>query len=89
MKYHEIIAYRIQTLCNQRSLSINRLASMSGLNQSTIDNIMHGASQNPRLMTVHKIANAFSMTLAEFLDFPELNEVSFEEDLEDDGCHLL
>ena len=29
------------------------------------------------LHTLHKIALAFNMTLAEFLDFPELNEYSF------------
>lgn len=52
---------------------------MSGLNQSTIDNIIRGLTKDPRIKTLHHIAIAFNMTLAEFLDFPELNEVSFEE----------
>lgn len=30
--------------------------------------------------TAHKLAFAFNMTLAEFLDFDELNEYSFEDD---------
>ncbi len=58
---------------------------MSGLNQSTIDNIIRGLTKDPRIKTLHHIAIAFNMTLAEFLDFPELNEVSFEEI--DDGAN--
>ena len=30
-------------------------------------------------MTLHKVANTFGMTLAEFLDFEELNAFSFDE----------
>ena len=37
-------------------------------------------TKNPRVATLHRIALAFGMTLAEFLDFPELNEYAFDED---------
>ena len=56
---------------------------MSGINQSTIDNIVRGLTKNPRAMTLHKIALAFGMTLSEFLDFPELNEYSFDEQIDE------
>lgn len=52
---------------------------MSGVKQSTLDNIMRGLTKNPRVKTLHKIAIAFNMTLSEFLDFEELNEYGFEE----------
>lgn len=84
MEYYQIIASRIAALCKERGLSINRLASMSNVKQSTIDNIMHGASKNPGIQTLHKIALTFNMTVSEFLDFPELNEFSFDEGTEDD-----
>lgn len=84
MEYYQIIANRITALCKARGLSINRLASMSNVRQSTIDNIIHGASKNPGIQTLHKIALTFNMTISEFLDFPELNEISFDEDSEDD-----
>lgn len=84
MEYYQIIANRIATLCKERGLSINRLASMSNVKQSTIDNIMHGASKNPGIQTLHKIALTFNMTVSEFLDFPSLNEFSFDDDVEDD-----
>lgn len=84
MEYYQIIANRITSLCKERGFSINRLAVMSNLNQSTIDNIMHGVSKNPRIQTLHKIAITFNMTISEFLDYPELNEVSFDETTDDD-----
>ena len=84
MEYYQIIANRIINLCKERNFSINKLAKMSNMRQSTIDNIMHGSSKNPGVQTLHKIALTFNMTLAEFLDFPELNEFSFEDDSEDD-----
>ena len=56
---------------------------MSNMRQLTIDNIMHGSSKNPGVQTLHKIALTFNMTVAEFLDFPELNDYSFD-DAEDE-----
>ena len=84
MEYYQIIANRIQSLCRERGYSINKLATMSNLNQSTIDNIIHGVSRNPRIQTLHKIALTFNMTPAEFLDFPEFNAFSFEDETLDD-----
>lgn len=83
MEYYQIIANRIALLCKEHGYSINKLASMSNLRQSTINNIMHGISKNPTAQTLHRIAITFNMTLAEFLDYPELNEVSFDDEIDD------
>ncbi|XCP85034.1 helix-turn-helix transcriptional regulator [Roseburia hominis] len=80
MEYSDLYVLRIKTLCNQRGMSINKLATMSGVKQSTLDNIVRGLTHNPKAKTLHKIAIAFNMTLAEFLDYPELNEYCFEDD---------
>lgn len=79
MDYANIYVKRIRSLCETRGISINKLATMSNVKQSTLDNIMRGLTKNPRIKTLHKIAIAFNMTLAEFLDFPELNAYSFED----------
>lgn len=84
MEYHEIISSRIVTLCKERGISINKLANMSNIKQSTIDNIVRGGSRNPRIMTLHKIAYAFGMTLSEFFDFPAIDAVVFDDDSMDD-----
>ena len=79
MNYSNLYVNRIRQLCKKRGISINKLAVMSNVKQSTLDNIMRGLTKNPRIMTLHKIALAFSMTLAEFLDFRELNHYSFDD----------
>lgn len=80
MQYSELYSMRIKSLCSKRHISINKLAIMSDVRQSTIDNIIQGNSKNPTVRSLHKIANALNMTLAELLDFKELNEFSFEDD---------
>ena len=80
MDYSKLFAKRIRDLCRRQDITINRLATISGLRQSSIDNIIRGVSQNPTIKTLHKIAAAFNLTLCEFMDFPELNEYFPEED---------
>jgi len=79
MDYSKLYVKRIRELCRQRGFAINKLATMSDVKQSTLDNIVRGLTKNPRVMTLHKIALAFNMTLAEFLDFEELNAYCFDE----------
>ena len=83
MDYSELYVKRIRKLCKERGIAINKLAIMSDVKQSTLDNIVRGLTRNPRVKTLHKIALAFNMTLAEFLDFDELNAYSFEDDTEE------
>ena len=80
MEYSDIYVTRIRKLCKARGIAINKLATMSDVKQSTLDNIVRGLTKNPRVMTLHKIALAFNMTLSEFLDFDELNNYAFDED---------
>ena len=80
MTYSEIYALRIRQLCEKHGYTINKLATMSGLKQSTVDNIIRGTSKNPKVRTLHRLANTFNMTLGEFLDFPELNEYSLDDE---------
>ena len=69
MEYSDIYVKRIKSLCTQRNISIYKLSAMSGVKQSTLDNIVRGQTHNPKARTLHKIALAFNMTLSEFLDF--------------------
>ena len=80
MKYHELFALRIRQLCKEHGITINRLATLSGLKQSTIDNIIRGNSKNPKVHTLHQIAVTFNMTLSEFLNYPELNEYPIDDE---------
>lgn len=82
-EYARILVERILSLCQSKGLSINKLSEMSGVGQSTLDNLVNGKTFNPRIRTLHRIALAFSMTVSEFLDFKALNDYSFEESSDD------
>ena len=84
MDYSEIYVKRIRSLCAKRQIAVNKLATMSGVSQSTLDNIMRGLTKNPRVKTLHKIAIAFNMTLSEFLDFDEINDYLFDDNEDDE-----
>lgn len=74
MTYSDVIKYRISTLVKERNITINKLATLSGLTQSTLEDIMNGRTKNPKLKTLHRIAIGLDMKLSELLDFPEMNE---------------
>jgi len=83
MEYSQLYITRIRKLCKERGIAINKLATMSDVKQSTLDNIVRGLTKNPRVQTLHKLALAFNMTLSEFLDFEELNQYSFDDDTDE------
>ena len=83
MTYSELYAFRIKQLCKTNDITINKLATLAGLKQSTIDNIIRGTSKNPKVRTLHKIVSVFGMTLSELLDFPELNNYSIDDEDDD------
>lgn len=79
-RYSELLINRIMSLCRERGITIYQLSKMSGVSHSTLDNFVNRNTFNPRIKTLHKIATAFSLTVAEFLDFNELNDYSFDDE---------
>ena len=63
MEYYELYAQRIRRLCKERRIAVNKLATMSNVKQSTLDNIVRGVTKNPRIKTLHKVALAFKEPL--------------------------
>jgi len=82
-RYSQIIVDRVLSLCKQRGITLYQLSIMSGVSHSTIGNLVNRNTFNPKIKTLHKIATAFSMTVAELLDFKELNDFSFEDEKEE------
>ena len=80
MTYLDAIIKRLSDLCADRGITINRLATLSGITQSTINSMMNGETKNPKLKTLRKIAMGLNMTVSELLDFPEMNEMEFEDE---------
>lgn len=80
MTYSDVIKKRISYLISEKKITINKLATLSGLTQSTLEDIMNGRTKNPKLKTLHRLAIGLDMTISEFLDFPEMNETKFDDE---------
>ena len=78
MTYSDAIIKRLTDLCVERGITTNKLATLSGITQSTLNSMMRGETKNPK--PLRKIAMGFNMTVSELLDFPEMNEMEFEDE---------
>ncbi len=77
--YADILINRILSLCAQFEWTISDLASNSGVSRTTLESFINHVSFNPGISTIHKIALGFGLTISDFLNFPELNEFSFDD----------
>ena len=74
----ETTANRILELCAKRDITVNMLSTMSGVNQSTLNNIINSGSNNPTLATIKKICDGFGITLGEFFSTQEFDHLEQE-----------
>lgn len=72
------ISDRIVQLCRERNIAINALARSSAVPPSTLKNIVSGVSRNPGTVTLKKLCDGFGITLGEFFDTSEFDELEQE-----------
>ena len=66
VKLSEAMSRKLLKICEERDISINKLATICLLTQSTVQNIIECNSVNPKLLTVVRICDGLGMTLEEF-----------------------
>ena len=74
----EAIRNRILQLCEERNISINRLANFSALPPSSVKNILYGKSQNPKILTIKMLCDGLDITLGEFFSTKEFDHLEQE-----------
>ncbi len=57
---------RILQLCRERDLSINKLCTISGVTQSTVNNIISGRNNSATVTTVKKLCDGLGITTEDF-----------------------
>lgn len=60
------VRIRIIELCNDRGITVNKLSTICGITQSTLNNIMHREGSNPTVATVKKICDGLEISMSEF-----------------------
>ena len=66
MEINKAVSEKIMKICDEKDISINKLASMSCLTQSTLQNIVGGCSKNPKLLTIVRICEGLGIKLSDF-----------------------
>ncbi len=74
----EAFRNRIFELCRENNISINKLSTICGITQSTLNSIINTGSNDPKLSTVKKICDGLEITLAQFFDTPDFNNLEQE-----------
>lgn len=74
-KLSKAVQDRIQELRNERQLSVNKLAWLSELTQSTLDGILRNSDSCATLVSIKSICDGLDITLGEFFDTPEFDQL--------------
>jgi len=77
MTLKETLAYRIDELCKERGINMSKLATICGINRSTIYSIFGEKSRSPEVATIKKICDGLEITLGQFFstaDFDGLEQ---------------
>jgi Helix-turn-helix. len=77
MTLNEAIANRICEECRMRAISVNRLANISGITQSTLNNIVHSSS-SPTVSTVKKVCDGLEISMEDFFSSPLFTQLEQE-----------
>lgn len=57
---------RILELCKERGITINKLGTISGVTQSTINNIVSGRNNSTTIATIKKLCDGLDISVVEF-----------------------
>ncbi|MGI6153782.1 MAG: helix-turn-helix domain-containing protein [Christensenellaceae bacterium] len=68
MTARNAVRQRIIDLCDRYQITVNKLGILSGLTQSTLNNIINTGSNNPTISTIAKICDGFEITIREFFE---------------------
>lgn len=66
MTVGEAVRLRILQLCESNNISINKLSSISGVTQSTVNNIVSGRNNSTTVSTIKKLCDGLGITIDEF-----------------------
>ena len=59
---------RILELCQKRGITINKLGTLSGVTQSTINNITSGRNHSTTIATLKKLCDGLDISIIDFFN---------------------
>lgn len=78
MTVGKAVTTRILNMCAERDLSINKLCTISGITQSTVNNIVNGRNNSTTVSTIQKICDGLGISVRAFFDDPVFENLEQE-----------
>ena len=78
MNIGEAVRDRILELCREHDISINKLSSISGITQSTVNNIVSGRNYSATISTIKKLCDGLGITIQDFFQSDLFNDLEQE-----------
>lgn len=78
MNIGEAVKERILELCKEKNISINKLSIMSGVTQSTVNNIVSGRNHSATVTTIKKLCDGLDITIQDFFNSELFSELEQE-----------
>ena len=68
MNISQAVIKRIEELCMERNLTINALSNISGVTQSTVNDIVSGTTYNAGIATIKKLCDGLGISIRDFFN---------------------
>ncbi len=78
MNIGEAVRLRILELCKENNLTVNKLATLCGITQSTLNNIVGGRNNSTTISTIKKICDGLDISIREFFTSPVFDSLEQE-----------
>lgn len=70
MNIGDAVRLRILELCSDHEITVNKLSTLSGITQSTLNNIVSGRNNSTTVSTVKKICDGLELSVIDFFTSP-------------------
>lgn len=78
MNISAAVAERILEFCKERNITVNKLSNMSGVTQSTVNDIVNHRAKNIGIVTIKKLCDGLEITITDFFDTDSFRKLEQE-----------
>ena len=78
MNIGKAVSFRILELCRQYDITLNKLSTICGITQSTLNNIVSGRNNSTTISTIKKICDGLEITILDFFTSPLFDNLEQE-----------
>ena len=78
MTINQAVILRILELCRQHDITLNKLSTICGITQSTLNNVVSGRNHSTTVSTIQKICDGLEISIVDFFASPLFENIEQE-----------